>query len=50
MPKTGVSAPPSTLGGATTGFRMSTLMLRGNYLLKENTALNILVVGIPGGL
>ncbi len=34
-PRTGVSAPLSTLGGATTRFRTSTLMLPGNNLLEN---------------
>lgn len=35
MPRTGVSAPLSTPGGATTRFWMSTLMLHGIYPFKK---------------
>lgn len=33
-PRTDASAPPSMLGGATTGFKMPTLIMHGTYVLK----------------
>ena len=48
-PKTGVSAPLSTLGGATTRFRMSTLTLHGKYPVelwrRTQHSLNVVAVG-----
>lgn len=43
-PRTGVSAPLSTLGGATAGLRMSTLMLPGNTQLKKSSYLIVIVL------
>lgn len=37
-PKTGVSAPRSTLGGATAALRVSTMMLPGNARFKKKKA------------
>lgn len=43
-PRTDVSAPLSMLGGASTGFRMSTLITHGTYLLKTWKTLHSLVL------
>lgn len=43
-PRTGASAPLSTLGGATAGLRMSTLMLPGNTQSKKSSYLIVIVL------